>query len=386
MTILCEPSVERAESLAGQIDGTVLSVAGIDTVADMLSANPDETVVVLGSGVGMEQVLELSGWLRSQRPAVGVILLRASLTVDDLTSAMRAGVREVLQSDDTAAITEACNRFHQVVTAGPLEATPSRTGNGKVVTVFSAKGGCGKTTFATNLAATLALAGQRVCLVDLDYAFGDVAITLGLTPNRTVLDILALGDSLDEAKVASLVTPFRPNLDCLLAPVAPGSAERIAVSATSTVLDLLRGMYDQVIIDTPAQTNEQVLAALDAAQHHILLTTPELPALKNLRLVLDMLDLLAYDRGNRTIVLNRSDADVGLTEADIERVVKSPISGRVPSSRDVPVSINRGEPLAAQNPQHPVSIAVREFVAAHLHESVPAAPRRRGLRLRRRSS
>jgi pilus assembly protein CpaE len=225
-----------------------------------------------------------------------------------------------------------------------------------------------------------------VCLVDLDFAFGDVAITLGLTPTRTVLDVLSLGKTLTADKVASLVTPYMAGLDCLLAPVAPGDAERIPASATSTVIDLLRGMYDHVVIDTPAQINEHVLTALDAAHHHVLLTTPELPALKNLRLVLDMLDLLAYERNSRTIVLNRSDADVGLSDANIERVVKSPIAGRVPSSRDVPISINKGAPLSVQNAQHPVSIAVRGFVAAHLHQPVQQEAPRRGLRLRRRSS
>jgi pilus assembly protein CpaE len=386
MTIVCEPSVEQAEHLAGQIEGTVLPVTGIETVSQALSANPTETVVVLGAGVEMTQALDLTSWLRQQRPAVGVILLRERLTVDDLSSAMRAGVREVLQSDDAAAIAEACHRSQHVVgiPAHPAAAAASR---GKVVTVFSAKGGCGKTTLATNLAVTLAQAGQRVCLVDLDFAFGDVAITLGLTPSRTVLDVLVLGDTLSEDKVATLMTPFRPDLDCLLGPVAPGGAERIPVSATTALLDLLCGMYDQVVIDTPAQITEHVLAALDASHHHVLLTTPEIPALKNLRLVLDMLDLLGYQRNSRTVVLNRSDADVGLTDADIERVVKTPISGRVPSSRDVPVSINRGEPIAATKPQHPVSVAVRDFVATHLHQPAQVTgSRRRGLRLRRRSS
>jgi pilus assembly protein CpaE len=132
---------------------------------------------------------------------------------------------------------------------------------------------------------------------------------------------------------------------------------------------------------------EHVLAALDASHQHILLTAPEIPALKNLRVTLDMLDLLSYDRAGRTIVLNRSDAQVGLTEADIERVVRNPIAGHIPSSRDVTVSINRGQPLAAALPDHPVSLAIRQFVAEHVHQAAPAASpaaSRRGLRLRRR--
>jgi pilus assembly protein CpaE len=385
MTIVCGQNTEQAESLACSLEGAILPVSGLDTLSDALSAHPDETVVVLGAEVEMARALDFTRALQQQRPRVAVILLRTSLHVEDLTSAMRAGVREVLRSDDVAAIADACDRFQHVLDVPAQDGTPGS--GGQLVTVFSAKGGCGKTTLATNLAVTLASAGQRVCLVDLDFAFGDVAITLGLKPARTVLDALAVSDALDEGKVTALLTPYKPNLDCLLAPVAPGDAERIPVSATAAVLELLSGMYDQVVIDTPAQITEHVLAALDASHKHVLLTTPEVPALKNMRLVLDMLDLLTYSRNSRTVVLNRSDAHVGLTDADIESVVRSPISGRIPSSRDVPVSINRGEPLAAQKPEHPVSMAVREFVAGHLHQPVPPSrTRRSGLSFRRRSS
>jgi len=386
MTIVCEPSAERAALLAGNIEGTVLPVTGLHAVSDALAANPDETVVVLGAGVEMAQALEFTTWLRQQRPTVGVILLRTSLQVEDMTSAMRAGVREVLPADDGAALTDACQRYERVFGLPPQTAA-APVPRGHVMTVFSAKGGCGKTTLATNLAVTLAHAGRRVCLIDLDLAFGDVAITLGLSPTRTLVEILALGTALDETTVGTLLTHYLPNLDCVLAPVVPGDAERIPVTSTAALIDLLSGLYDYVVIDTPAQITEHVLAALDASHQHILLTTPEIPTLKNLRLVLDMLDLLSYERSTRAIVLNRFDAQVGLTELDIERVVKSPISGHIPSSREVPISINRGEPIAAQSPQHPVSVAVRQFVAAHVHEAEPLPRHRRtGLKFRRRSS
>lgn len=389
MTILCEPSVEKAASLAGHIEGRVLPVTGIDAVNTALAANPSETVVVLGAGVEMEKAVEFTGWLRRQRPAAGVILLRASLQVEDLTAAMRAGVREVLLADDRVALSEACRRYQQVF-GSVLPETAEASPGGHVLTVFSAKGGCGKTTLATNIAVTLNQAGQRVCLVDLDLAFGDVAITLQLTPARTLVDAPAHDGALDELQVAALITPYLPGLDCVLAPVVPGDAERVPVTLTAALIDVLAGMYDYVVIDTPAQINEHVLAAFDASHLHILLTTPEIPALKNLRLTLDMLDLLAYEGRSRLIVVNRADAQVGLTEDDIARVVRNPISGHIPSSRDVPISINRGVSLAAQSPDHPVSVAIRQFVAGHVHHAPePSVPRRAGrsvLRFRRRAS
>lgn len=388
MTIVCEPTLEEATTLAGRLSGRALPVTDLGALDLALQADPGETVVVLGAGVQLEQVVNFTSWLRQQRPSVGVILLRADLEVDSVLAAMRAGVREVLPVADEAALGEACRRYeHQL-------AMPAERGSGgrrgHIVTVFSSKGGCGKTTLAINMSVLLAKAGQRVCLVDFDLAFGDVAITLGLTPNRTIAHVSTLGDSLDEPKVASLVTSYQPNLDCLLAPVAPGEAEKIPVGSSTALLTVLSGMYDYVIVDTPAQLTEHVLAALDASHQQILLTAPEIPALKNLRVTLDMLDLLGYDRAGRTIVLNRSDAEVGLTPADIERVVKNPIAGHVPSSRDVPISINKGEPLAASSPDHPVTRAIGSLVHSTILRSAPmpavAAPRHGTFRLRRRSS
>jgi pilus assembly protein CpaE len=132
-----------------------------------------------------------------------------------------------------------------------------------------------------------------------------------------------------------------------------------------------------------------VLAALDLSQWYILLATPDIPALKNLRLTLDMFDLLEYPTGQRIIVLNRSDAQVGLTHADIDRVVRAPIAGRVPSTRDVPVSINRGVPLMVDSPNNPVSRYIREVRTRIVGETAQAgdglgpAHRRRAFTLRR---
>jgi pilus assembly protein CpaE len=143
---------------------------------------------------------------------------------------------------------------------------------------------------------------------------------------------------------------------------------------------LARGMFDSVVVDTPPQFTDHVLTALDSSHVHVLLTTPDIPALKNLRITLDTFDLLDLPKENRLIVLNRSDAKVGLTAADIERVIRTPISAHVPSSRDVPVSINRGVPIMVDNPQHPVSKAVRDFSLGRLTGPTLGEPASRGLR------
>jgi MinD-like ATPase involved in chromosome partitioning or flagellar assembly len=119
-------------------------------------------------------------------------------------------------------------------------------------------------------------------------------------------------------------------------------------------------------VDTPAQLSEHVLTAMDTSTQHVLLTTPDVPALKNLRVTLDMLDLLAYPRQVRSVVVNRSDSKVGLSLQDVEKVVRSPISGQVPSSRAVPISINQGTPITLGTPGHPVSQAIGRFAQQRL--------------------
>jgi pilus assembly protein CpaE len=251
---------------------------------------------------------------------------------------------------------------------------PEPAGQGKVVTVFAAKGGCGKTTIATNLAAALAADGiHRVCVVDLDLSFGDVAITVQLDPVRTISDALTMAGHVDMTGAASLLTSYRPGLDMLLAPVTPGDAEKIPASLVGELLTALRGMFDFVVVDTPAQFSEHVLTAMDLSDHHVLLTTPDTPAMKNMRITLDMLDLLSYSRDIRSIVVNRSDSKVGLTPSDVERVVRSPINVQVPSSRSVPISINKGTPIVIATPSHPVSQAIIRFARERLlSQAMPA--------------
>ncbi|HZX04963.1 AAA family ATPase [Kribbella sp.] len=232
---------------------------------------------------------------------------------------------------------------------------------GRIITVYAAKGGCGKTTVATNLAVTLCARGtRRVCLVDLDLQFGDVACVLGLRTDRSLCDAVPWADSLTVENVAVLMTPFRPGLDCLLAPTGPGEASLITNELIDELLYVLRLIYDYVVVDTPAQFNTTVLSALDAADHQVLVATPERPSLKNLRMTLDVLDLL-YGANTRSVVVNRSDTHAGLTNADVDQLVRSPVTVQLPNWTDVPASINRGEPLTAGCPDHPVSQAVRRL-------------------------
>jgi pilus assembly protein CpaE len=387
MTILFEPHRRDAQQFAVLLGSDVHSAAAAPDLATLLDQFPGETLAVLGPGVDLGDALAIAAEYRVNRPSLGVILIRDRLDVGLLGEAIRAGVREVVAANDPAGLLAACARSIEVSRQmGPVMPRRSPIPGGqefdaRVITVFAAKGGCGKTTLATNIACALAAGGSRkVGLIDLDLAFGDVAIMLQLVPERSIADAVGLGDQLDETAVRALLTPYAPGLDTLLAPAGPAEAERVTQGLVTDIVRLARGMFDFLVIDTPPQFTDHVLTALDASHVHVLLTTPDIPALKNLRITLDTFDLLDLPKENRLVVLNRSDAKVGLTATDIERVIRVPIMAHVPSSRDVPVSINRGVPIVVDNPQHPVSKAIRDFATGRLTSPTVGEPAARGLR------
>ncbi len=379
MPIYCGQAAKSSETLLS-IGGEVQVADSLGTVAHMLDNDPAETLVVIGPEVVTSEALAFAGRLRLSRPALGVILARVQVDVAVLSLALQAGVREVVSAGDYTALHTACRRSREVsrrlLASAPVEdAAPAR--EGRIVTVFAAKGGCGKTTLAVNLGVVLARnAGCRVCVVDLDLAFGDVAISVQLDPVRTMVDALAMTGHLDTTGAASLLTRYRPGLDMLLAPVAPGDAEKVPPTLVSELLTVLRGMFDFVVVDTPAQFSEHVLAAMDDSAHHVLLTTPDVSALKNLRVTLDMLDLLSYPREIRSVLLNRSDSKVGLSPEDVERAVRCPVAAHIPSSRAVPISINKGTPITMASPGHPVSQAITQFAQQRLLGTAAPAARK----------
>lgn len=387
MTILYEPHRRDAQQFAVLLGSDVQTAATVADLTALLTGNAQEVLTVLGPGVDLSDALAIAAEYRVTRPAMGVVLLRDRFDVGLLGEAIRAGVREVVAASDPGGLLAACARSLEISRQmGPMSRRRTSVAtaaefDARIITVFAAKGGCGKTTLATNLAVALAAGGsRRVGLIDLDLAFGDVAIMLQLVPERSITDAVGLGDQLDETSVRAMLTPYAPGLDTLLAPAGPAEAERVSQGLVADVLRVARGMFDFLVVDTPPQFTDHVLTALDASHVHLLMTTPDVPALKNLRIALDTFDLLDLPKQSRMVVLNRSDAKVGLTATDIGRVIRVPISAHVPSSREVPVSINRGVPILMDNPQHPVSKAIRDFALGRLTHPMIGEPASRGLR------
>jgi Flp pilus assembly CpaE family ATPase len=170
-----------------------------------------------------------------------------------------------------------------------------------------------------------------------------------------------LAGRIDAAGAASLLTDYRPGLQLLLAPVTPGDADKVNASLVSELLGVLRSMFRYVVVDTGARLSDLVLAAIDVSARLVLLATPDLPSLKNLRAVQNTLDLLSFPKAARSIVLNRADCNVRLSPEDVLRVLRAPIAARIPYSRAVPLSINNYLPITLWSRRHPVSRAIVRF-------------------------
>ena len=387
MTILCEPDQETAQSLVAVLDGDVQTVADLPTAALTVAADPGERVVVVGSDVAMDLVLSFSDSVRVERPDVRVIVLRDE--VDDAlrSAAQNAGIEAIVPVDDAQQITAAYHAAHGPVAETAPVAAPELTApqRGRIVTVFSTKGGVGRTTAAINLAAALNDGGRRrVCLVDLDLAFGDVAISLSLAPSRTIIDAVApdFAGTPDE-HLDALLTTYAPGFDCILAPVEPGDADVVPTDLVGYVLRQLAQRYEYVVVDTPAQFSEHVLTSLDESDPQLLVTTPEIPALKNLNLTIDMLDVLGYDPRRRAVVLNEADSKLGVDVAQLRGAIRAPIVLELPFTKDVALSVNSGKPLVLSKPDGPYSQAMRTFadtVLAGEHSAGTQRSRRFGRR------
>lgn len=361
-----------------------------------LSNDYDEDVVVVGADVDLQAAVAFSEGYRLARPTLGVVLVRRRVESSVLSDALYAGMRDVVEERDLTGLTRACDRARRTATAireqGTGETDEKEHQRGKVITVFSAKGGTGKTTLATNLSLALADGGRRdVCLVDLDLAFGDIGITMQLFPARTIADVTGAGAAVDEEVIDGLLTPHSPGLQVVVAPVAPDEKEKIGHDVVGAVLDQLTRRFTYVVVDTAPSFDELAVTAFDRTDVLLLLTTLDLPSVKNLKLSMEMLDLLDYPTDQRIVVLNRSDSKVVLTPEETERTLKTEIAVRIPSSRDVPASVNRGTILMSENPRHPVSTEIRALARRLVGEEpespvvpVEAAQAPRGLFRRRR--
>ncbi len=318
-----------------------------------------------------EQLASDVAAIRRQTPAP-IILLVTGGEPGVVEAALAAGLDDVLllpQRAETIAFA-----VHKASQSSDRAAAAEARLSGEVVTVFSPKGGTGKTVLATNIAAYLASkTRKRVLLIDLDLQFGDAAIMLGLDPERTMFDLVQAGGDLDPGKLAGYTTRHKSGLDVLVAPMLPEHAELVTEAKVVRLVEVAREAYDIVVIDTSPFFYGPMLALLGPTDHLLLLCGLDVPTLKNVRLSLRTLELLGFPASRTSLVLNRVTPDVGLTARDVEDALGVRVAFEVPNDQVVAPAVNRGAVPALTEVESEFAVAVAH-IAAGLEPSLTLPP------------
>jgi len=259
--------------------------------------------------------------------------------------------------------------------------TPLRR-SGRVITVFSPKGGTGKTVVSTNIAAALAKReGRKTLLLDLDLQFGDAAIVLGIEPDKTIYDLVVAPGELDPEKLAGYVSKHQSGLDVLAAPLRPEDAELVVEGKVTALLEVARASYDVIVVDTSPFFHGPMLATLDRTDELLILCGLDVPTLKNVRLALQTLELLSFPASRIRYVMNRANSNVGLKTREVEEALKVKVAHELPMDRSVQVCVNRGEPvvLADKRADFSKSVAALAKQLVPAMQAAPKAPRKRAI-------
>lgn len=380
-TVVVECDDSARHRLAMQLGQSVFDY---DTVASFAAElGPTPTVVVFGPSFAAPSLLHDAVQVIRDRPEVGAILVADELTTDLFQQAIRSGIRDVLAAPvDTAQLQEACRRVADSVgsvarSIGVVGADPGGDDDeGRVITVFSPKGGAGKSVMATNLAVSLAQRSERpVVLVDCDLQFGDVAVMLKLAPQHTMVDAVGALERLDAAFVANLLMDHKPSgLKVLAAPLEPAYADQITADQVRAIIGVLRRSHAYVVVDTPSYFDDKVLTLLEECDEAVLVAGMDIPNIKNVKLGLQTMRMLNTPLSKVHLVLNRANTKVKLDIGEVERTLQIKAEIQVPSDIVVPVSVNKGLPVVLDAPRSGVAKALESL--ADLFAPAPASKKR----------
>lgn len=350
--------------LAMQLGERAEAVPSLDAIGDR-----GPVVVVLGPSHASTEGLNKVAATLGSAPGIGTVLVADELSTDLLQLALRTGVKDVLVAPvDTGQLTASVDRVAE--TLGPvhrLDLTPfsgdDGEDRGRVVTVFSTKGGAGKSVIAANLAVTLAKRSEGpVCLVDADLQFGDVAVMLKLAPQHTIVDVVGSLDRLDRTLLQQLLARHEPTgLLVLPAPLEPSFADQISAAEMIQVISMLRSFCSWIVIDTPAYFNEVVLGLIEESDDVLLVAGMDIPNIKNVKIGLQTLRLLNVPMSKLHLVLNRANSKVKLDVGEVERTLQIKAESLVPSDVVVPQSVNKGTPVVLDAPKSGVAKALDQL-------------------------
>jgi pilus assembly protein CpaE len=385
---------ERDIDLAGT------AASGEEAIRMAMDLRPD--VIVMDINMPEMDGIAATELIGQRLPDCPVIMMSVQGEAEQLKRSMLAGAREFLVKPFSGdELSTSIRRVYErelarraklqatLAAAPPATPTPGQADGQphELVAVFSPKGGAGRTTLAVNLAVALqAETGERVCLVDANLQFGDVGVLLNLNPkNRSIVDAVEAGEP-DADIIESVVIDHSTGIRVLLAPPAPEGADMVSAPGLRKILDYLKQTHRYVVVDLPAALTDHSLTVMDTADTIVCLSALEITNIKNVRLFLEVVDQLEYDRDKVRLVINRSDSSQGIRIPDVEASIRRPVDATVISDGRLAVlAVNRGVPFVVSHPDAALSrdiVKLAQGLAAG-NGTTPDKPTKRGLFARR---
>ncbi|MDQ2975510.1 MAG: AAA family ATPase [Acidobacteriota bacterium] len=348
---------DRVQLLAGGDDAEQL-------YGEIIRLKPLAAIITLGSSP--DQAMKLIRRMNTESPQTALISAAHSAAPDLLLQSLRAGAREFLQlpisAEELKTVLDRVSDFCAGQVAAPKK-------KGRMIAVFSSKGGCGTSFIATNLAVATS---AKTVLVDLNLQAGDLPLFLGVDPKYSFADMAENRDRLDDALIKSFVTSYSSNVSLLAAPREADSADEIEPEHVFEVLQRLRESYEYVVLDPQHTFDSITLAALDQSDEIVLVLTLDIPAIRSTQRSLEIFDRLGYPRKKIRIVVNRWSKQIDLDLRQVEKFLGEPVIGFVPSDYQTAVtSINLGQPLVQSDPDSKIAQEIRRVARTITSEAVP---------------
>jgi pilus assembly protein CpaE len=357
---------QRVKLLAGGNDADQL-------YDEIVRLKPDAAIIALGTNA--DQAVRFIERLNSECPNTAIISAAQNASPDMIISSMRAGAREILRIPISAdELRTVLDRVAEFSNKQLVEAPKKK---GRMIAVFSSKGGCGTSFMATNLAAAT---NAKTVVVDLNLQAGDLPLFLGLDAKYSIADMVEKRNRLDESLINSLVMPHSANLSLLAAPREADSADEIEPQHVFEVLNKLREHYEYIVLDPQHTFDSITLAALDQSDEIVLILTLDIPAIRSTQRALEIFDRLGYPRKKVKIVVNRWSKQIDIDLRQVEKFLNEPVIGFVPSDYQTAVSsINLGTPLVQSEPTSKIALEIRriaEQISVGVAPITDAKPRR----------
>jgi pilus assembly protein CpaE len=351
--LVVEPGVDPGDvqdSLPADADFNVAAVVtGAEEALGWLRGHPADLLLVACAGYSDRALLLLDA-VAQQNPDVNVMVLGHGSPNGFLRRAFEAGADDIVMLPATPE--QVRFEVHKMLArkqGGDVVGGSSE--QSRLVCVLGPKGGTGKTLTSTNLAVSLAQRGQRVALIDLDLQFGDVALCLGLPPEKTVYDLAQSPGALDYDKLDSFLATHSSGVRTLIAPRRPDQASAVGAELLREIYAIMRAHFDWVVVDTPPGFTAEVITSIDSSTEVVMVGMLDSLSLKNTKLGLETLELMKYDPDKIFLLLNRAHSRVGISQSDVEAVLGRTPDVFIPSDREIPRTVNEGIPIVVARPQ-----------------------------------